>query len=367
MKLSFLTILLLLIVGSFASESNVLELTPSNFDEVIGKDKFALVEFFAPWCGHCKNLAPIYEQLADSFSHAKNQVIIAKVDADNHKDLGSRFGISGFPTLKWFNKGEANNPDEYDKGRDLDSLISFVEEKGGVKSRVKKPVSSVMELTSKNFDEVALNPEKNALVEFYAPWCGHCKNLAPTYEKVAQDYAQESACIVANMDATKNEAVAKRYDVRGFPTIKFFPKGENKTTIDYQGSRTEQDFIDFLNKNCGTHRLVGGGLSEEAGRIPELDALVVKFTNSHTPKEVDLIIAETKAAAEKSDSKFAQYYVKVMEKIKDKKDYIDNEIARLDKIIKSGTISASKLDDFTIRKNILTNFHKNKSITHQDL
>jgi protein disulfide-isomerase A6 len=50
---------------------------------------------------------------------------------DNHKDLGNRFGVGGYPTLKWFNKGVIDNPDEYDKGRDLESLISFVEEKTG--------------------------------------------------------------------------------------------------------------------------------------------------------------------------------------------------------------------------------------------
>uniref|UniRef100_A0A1D1YIZ3 protein disulfide-isomerase n=1 Tax=Anthurium amnicola TaxID=1678845 RepID=A0A1D1YIZ3_9ARAE len=366
MKLSIFTILLLLIVSSFANASNVLELTPNNFDEIVGKDKFALVEFFAPWCGHCKNLAPVYEQLADSFLHAKDKLVIAKVDADNHKDLGGRFQVTGYPTLKWFDKG-ATNPEEYDKGRDLESLISFIEQKSGVKSKVKKAMTAVTELSSNNFDKIALDPEKNILVEFYAPWCGHCKNLAPTYEKVAQDYAQESGCIVANMDATKNEEVAKKYDVKGFPTIKFFPKGENKTAINYQDGRSEQDFVKFLNKNCGTHRLVGGGLSEEAGRIPELDALAIKFIKASTQKDADLIITETKAAAKKSDSKFAQYYAKVMEKIKEKEDYVDKEIVRLDKVIKSGTISPSKVDDFTIRKNILANFHKDKDITHQEL
>ena len=56
-----------------------------------------------PGCGHCKNLAPAYEQVADAFT-GESDVIIAKVDADADRDLGSRFGVSGFPTLKFFEK-----------------------------------------------------------------------------------------------------------------------------------------------------------------------------------------------------------------------------------------------------------------------
>jgi len=62
-------------------------------------------------CGHCKKLAPDYEIVADTFANSK-EVLIAKVDADQHKSLGSRFGVQGFPTLKWFPKG-STEPEEY--------------------------------------------------------------------------------------------------------------------------------------------------------------------------------------------------------------------------------------------------------------
>ena len=63
--------------------------------------------FFFAGCGHCKALAPTYDQLGEAFAKA-DDVIIAKVDADGDKTLGSRFGVSGFPTLKYFPKGSTS-------------------------------------------------------------------------------------------------------------------------------------------------------------------------------------------------------------------------------------------------------------------
>src|ERR1700761_267920 len=97
----------------------------SSTEVVLKSGKPALVEFFAPWCGHCKNLAPVYEELATNFEFAKDKVTIAKVDADAEKDLGKRFGVQGFPTLKWFD-GKSDEPVDYKSGRDLDSLSEFI-------------------------------------------------------------------------------------------------------------------------------------------------------------------------------------------------------------------------------------------------
>src|SRR6478609_4746562 len=110
------------LAATVAAKSAVIELLPSNFDDIVLKSgKPALVEFFAPWCGHCKTLAPVYEELAAAFHFAEDKVTIAKVDADEHRDLGKRFGVQGFPTLKWFD-GKSDKPEEYQGGRDLESL-----------------------------------------------------------------------------------------------------------------------------------------------------------------------------------------------------------------------------------------------------
>src|SRR5947209_7408831 len=99
--ISYLLTASLAVLGTSASA--VIDLLPSNFDDIVlNSGKPALVEFFAPWCGHCKSLAPVYEELASTFESAKDKVTIAKVDADAEKDLGRRFGVQGFPTLKWF-------------------------------------------------------------------------------------------------------------------------------------------------------------------------------------------------------------------------------------------------------------------------
>jgi protein disulfide-isomerase A6 len=160
------------LAAASAPASAVIDLTPSNFDEVVLKSgKPALVEFFAPWCGHCKTLAPVYEELGNVFQHASSKVSVAKVDADEHKSLGKRFGVSGFPTLKWFD-GKSDKPEDYKGGRDLESLSKFIAEKTAIKPKVKgKLPSQVTFLDDKTFKE-KVGKDQDVLVAFTAPWCG---------------------------------------------------------------------------------------------------------------------------------------------------------------------------------------------------
>ncbi|CAB4064080.1 PDIA1 [Lepeophtheirus salmonis] len=98
-------------------------------------------------------------------------------------------------------------------------------------------------LVGKNFEEVAMNKDKNVLVEFYAPWCGHCKQLVPIWEELGKNFADKEDIVIAKMDSTTNELESIK--VTGFPTIKLFKKGSNEV-VNYNGERTLEGFTKFL-------------------------------------------------------------------------------------------------------------------------
>ncbi|KAG6842311.1 hypothetical protein C0991_010599 [Blastosporella zonata] len=357
--------------------SNVVDLTSANFDSVIGKGKPALVELlvddgfsvlfsFMLIIGSVTiqlrtlvNLAPVYEQVADAFAGAKDKVVIAKVDADADKALGQRFGITGFPTLKWFDADGNHEP--YESARDLDSFAAFVTKKSKAKSNIKPPpppATTILDVY--NFDEVALDTSKNVLVSFTAPWCGHCKNMKPAYEAVAATFESESDCIVANVDGDdkKNSDLTKKYDVSGFPTIKFFAKG-SKEPISYDGGRTEAAFVAFLNEKCGTQRAIGGGLTDQAGRLPAFDALATKFFTAGVEAR-DSIFKEASILATSAGAA-SKHYLRVMEKVVNSSEaYIQKESTRLSKILEKKNLAPSKLDEIKIKANILNAFAEEK-------
>ena len=140
-------------------------MTPENFDSIVDGSRHVLIKFFAPWCGHCKTLAPVYEDVAEALK-GKKEIVIAEVDADKHRELGTRFGITGFPTMKWFPKG-STKAEDYSAGREADDILGFIKDKTGIQSKIKAKETSVKVLDSTNFKQVT-SQGNFVLVEFYA-------------------------------------------------------------------------------------------------------------------------------------------------------------------------------------------------------
>jgi protein disulfide-isomerase A6 len=343
--------------AAVAAASDVVVLTPENFDSVVDGSKHVLVEFYAPWCGHCKNLAPTYETVATSFKKASN-VVVAKVDADAHKELGNKYNVNGFPTIKYFAKGSTDEED-YGGGRSEDDFAQFLNDKAGTNVRIIKPPSFVPALGESDFDKEVIQSKKHVLVEFYAPWCGHCKSLAPTYEEVGKIFAGEENVLVAKVDATAHSKLGERYGVKGFPTLKYFAPGSDDPE-DYSSGRDKDSFVDFINEKAGTHRTSDGGLKGTAGRVEQLDVII-----SETGEVTSGLLEKAESLVDKLEGDAAKHgnlYIKAIKKILDKGDkYVASEIKRLETLLANDNVTPQKKTLFALRKNILEAFQAKKA------
>ena len=115
--------------------TNKKDLDVATFDKHVNGGKLALVEFYAPWCGHCKTLVPAMKALGAAVAadaSLASRVVVTKVDADLHRELGARFGVSGFPTVKIFRRGQpvtAAGAEDYNGPRSAEGILAHLRTK----------------------------------------------------------------------------------------------------------------------------------------------------------------------------------------------------------------------------------------------
>jgi len=206
---------------------SVISLTEKTFFERVGhkvEDEMWLVDFFAPWCGPCQQLAPQWRDLAKlvvKYPH----VHVAKVDCIEEKDLCFKLGVTSYPTIRMYPLGSVGHTryQPYSQyHRDTRSLHQWVQS---------SLPSNVENLTPYSFQHNVLSSSKPWLVEFYAPWCGHCTRFAPQYEQVA--LTLKGKVKVGKVNCDKYSGMCNRAAITGYPTIRFYRGQEKGDMQDY--------------------------------------------------------------------------------------------------------------------------------------
>lgn len=246
-------------VESVPTEGGDYVFTPSaqEFKEFISTG-FHFVDFYANWCGHCQELAPTWEELGKAY--ANTHVKISKIDCANHQSLCQEFGIRAYPTLIFFHNGK--KIEAYNSDRDVAAFSRFID--NNVERLLKTQGSSaeedlykyddhsatyhevagqVIELTTKNMDKALKRPGL-LFVKFFAPWCGHCKAMAPAWIDLARHYEGNSNVRIAEVDCTNNNELCMNHNINAYPTLILFRNGQQWK--EYSQSRSLTNLISFI-------------------------------------------------------------------------------------------------------------------------
>ncbi|KAH1081209.1 hypothetical protein J1N35_020970 [Gossypium stocksii] len=285
----------LLLASAWADD--VLVLTEENFEKEVGQDRGALVEFYAPWFGHCQKLATEYENLG--------------TNCDEHKSVCGKYGVEGYQTIKWFPKGSLE-PKQYEGPRTAESLAEFVNTEGGTNVKIATLPSNVVVLNADNFGRECVYH----VIGWFSARCGYRKNLAPTYEKVATAFKMEEDVVIANIDADKYKDLAEKLIVL---PLRFFAKAGILSSLDALGKQ-------FVAASIDERKTVFSKIEEEVEKLKG------------------------------SPASYGKIYLKAAKSYLEKgADYPKKEIERL-QLILDKSISSAKADELTLKKNILSTF-----------
>ena len=234
MKSSIFLFLSLIILSScveeeeFPIENDITVLTEATFDKALEKYEHMLVMFYAPWCGHCKKFKPELEKAAAVLR--KENLIVAKVDATAEKKLAEKYKVRGYPTVKFFKKGQAT---DYTAGRKEQDVINWVRKKSGPPTKPLKTADDVEKFQSDN--------------EVCAIYFGNDAEEIKVFEGVALKIEDYPFAVV------EDEEVAKKFNAKPKSVVIFKKFDEKRNDLETVKEKELNDFLEkYSQKRVGT-------------------------------------------------------------------------------------------------------------------
>lgn len=204
-----------------------IEITQDKFDEVIRDNKCVLIDCWAPWCGPCKRLAPVIDEISQEYG---DQVTVAKIDLDDAQELAIKYDIQAIPTLLMFKNGALIKTviGLRPKAEILSEMVDakLVEPKAPAKEEGQE--GAVATVTDDTFDSFVAGPGY-ALVDCWAPWCGPCRRMGPIVDGLAEVAAGKIK--VGKLDTDQNQNTAMRFNIASIPRLLIYKDGKLVETI----------------------------------------------------------------------------------------------------------------------------------------
>ncbi|EFJ34965.1 hypothetical protein SELMODRAFT_142613 [Selaginella moellendorffii] len=283
LALALLAVTAARVIDASSESSDVLELDDSNFADEIKKHDFIVVEFYAPWCGHCKKLAPEYEKAATALK--EHNIVLAKVDANEEKNkkIASDYEIRGFPTLKIIRKGTV---EEYKGPRDADGIVSYLKKQAG---------PATVELTSTEEAGDFVGQNKIAIIGVFKSYDSEeFQNFTALAEALRSEYDFRHT-LDASVLPLKDEPLKA-------PAVRLFK------VFDERFNDFTNFYVEELKKFVEESSLP---LVTELNQDPEMQPFLMKFFNKEAPK-VFLFVESS------HDEEYRPAYKKVAESNKPK-------------------------------------------------
>jgi protein disulfide-isomerase A1 len=212
-------------------DSDVVVLTKDNFTHAINNNKNILVEFYAPWCGHCKQLKPEYGEAAERLKKSHPEVVLAKFDAvaEGAEAIAKEYDIKGFPTMKWFVDGTPHPKDC--QVREAQEIIRWVAKRTG------PPLKPVVH--KGDMDIIKSKDTRYAVVGFF--------------DDIDSDAFKTFATLASHDDrfdfySVLDKAIAKEEGVSKMPAVVFY-RNFDEPKLTYDKPITADDLADAVRAN----------------------------------------------------------------------------------------------------------------------
>lgn len=202
-----------------------IEITEETFDDFVDKNEFVLIDCWAPWCGPCRRMGPVIDELSGEL---EGKVAVGKLNTDEAPGISARFGITAIPTLLLFKNKVMIEP--LVGLRPKQDILAYMAASGMVTLEKKADAGEehfAAMVTDSNFDEF-VKSKGYALVDCWAPWCKPCVRMGPIIEglaKISEDIA------VGKLNVDENPMVSLRFNIQSIPTVLIYKNGKQADVI----------------------------------------------------------------------------------------------------------------------------------------